>query len=88
MTVDVAWDCPDIRWGAERNDTANQWSAFLVVPWAAVAPPGALPTRWRANFYRIERPRNAPPEFSCWSPTIVQPADFHKPACFGQLILE
>ena len=42
MAVDVAWDCPDIRWGAERNDEANHWSAFLVVPWAAVAPPGPL----------------------------------------------
>jgi hypothetical protein len=40
---------------------------------------------WRANFYRIERPHDAEPEFSCWSPTMSDPADFHKPAYFGVL---
>lgn len=85
LEVDEQWNCPDIRWQVVRNDVANHWSAVVVIPWAAVGAPGDLPPVWRANFYRIERPRDASPEFSCWSPTMTQPADFHKPAYFGFL---
>lgn len=87
MQVSLDWDCPGIRWEATRDDAARHWRATLVVPWSAVAPSGDLPIIWRANFYRIERPRSAEAEFSCWSPTLTQPADFHKPAYFGRLIL-
>jgi hypothetical protein len=84
---DESWNCPGISWQAVRDDSANQWSAAIAIPWAGVAPPGNLPSVWRANFYRIERPRDAEPEFSCWSPTMTEPADFHKPAYFGVLEL-
>jgi len=84
---DATWDCPGIRWQATRDDAANRWWASVVIPWPPVAPPGDLPRVWRANFYRIERPRDAGPEFSCWSPTMTEPADFHKPAYFGILEL-
>lgn len=87
LEVDISWNCPGIRWQAGRNDAASHWWAIMVIPWAAVAPPGELPPVWRANFYRIERPRDAAPEFSCWSPTLTEPADFHKPAYFGVLEL-
>jgi hypothetical protein len=87
LEVDKGWNCPDIRWQAARNDVANHWGVIVVIPWMSVAPSGDLPTVWRANFYRIERPRDAAPEFSCWSPTMTEPADFHKPACFGVLEL-
>lgn len=88
LQLDIPWNCPGIRWRAGRDDAARHWWAVLVIPWAAVAPPGDLPPVWRANFYRIERPRDAAPEFSCWSPTMTDPADFHKPAYFGILELE
>jgi hypothetical protein len=88
LEVDISWNCPGLRWRAGRDDTANRWWAILVIPWEAVAPPGKLPPVWRANFYRIERPHDAAPEFSCWSPTMTDPADFHKPAYFGVLELE
>lgn len=84
---DESWDCPGIRWQATRDDAAEHWSAVLVIPWRGVAASEDLPTLWRANFYRIERPRDAEPEFSCWSPTMTEPADFHKPAYFGVLEL-
>jgi hypothetical protein len=87
IELDLAWSCEGIRWQAERNDAANHWWAILSIPWAEVKPPGDLPARWRANFYRIERPRDAAPEFSCWSPTLTEPADYHKPARFGTLVL-
>jgi hypothetical protein len=83
-----AWDCPGLQWSAERNDAANHWHAYMVIPWLSIgAKRDALPRTWRANFYRIERPRGKDPEFSCWSPTLTSPADFHKPARFGILKL-
>ncbi len=87
MVVDVTWNCAGIRWYAERRDDAGCWWAALAIPWQAVKPRGALPTVWRANLFRIDRPRSGRPEFSCWSPTETDPADFHKPAFFGLLVL-
>ena len=87
LVVDSSWDAP-MHYRAGRNDQAQRWWAILIVPWAAIAPAGELPDTWRANFYRIERPRDAAPEYSCWSPTLTDPADFHKPARFGVLSLE
>jgi hypothetical protein len=90
ISVDKNWDADGIRWRAERTGRGS-WSALMALPWAAIAPPNQRPTLWRANFYRIERPRlgksQQPVEFSCWSPTLTDPADFHKPARFGLLTL-
>jgi hypothetical protein len=87
MVVDTTWNCEGIRWQAGRGDRDQHWWADLAIPWKAIKPPGDLPSIWRANFYRIERPRDAAPEFSCWSPTLTEPADFHRPAHFGSLVL-
>jgi hypothetical protein len=87
MHLDFTWDCAGLRWGAQRDDAHNQWRAFYALPWVSIGAPGTLPSIWRANFYRIERPRNAAPEFSCWSPTMIDPADFHRPGYFGYLEL-
>jgi len=87
ITIDFAWDCPDLRWAAQRDDANNRWQAVLAMPWASIGAPGDLPKVWRANFYRIERPRQATDEFSCWSPTMIDPADFHRPSYFGYLEL-
>jgi len=87
MTADVSWDCPGLRWTAGRGSLRQDWWAVLAIPWHGVAPSGELPRVWRANFYRIERPRDGEPEFSCWSPTLTRPADFHQPARFGFLEL-
>lgn len=88
MVVDTAWDWPGILWRAERVDDEQRWSVVLVLPWVGIARNGPLPPVWRANFYRIERPRDAAPEFSCWSPTLTEPADFHRPGRFGTLRLD
>ena len=87
LQLDFSWDCPGLRSAAQRQDTQNQWQAVLALPWTAIGAPDKLPTLWRANFYRIERPRNVDPEFSCWSPTMIDPADFHRPSYFGYLEL-
>lgn len=86
MTVDTAWNCPGIEWRTAARGERADWRAELAIPWRGLdldAAPAAL----RANFYRIERPRGGEPEFSCWSPTLTSPADFHRPARFGVLDL-
>ncbi len=96
MTVETDWNCPGIRWGAGSTDLLHpsgegqDWWAALVLPWAALVSPSeaiAPPETLRANFYRIERPPGAVPEFSAWSPTLADPPDFHQPARFGFLSL-
>ena len=87
IELNIAWNCNGIRWQAQRFDDDNYWWAVLIIPWAGLENFTPLPSVIRANFYRIERPRNREPEFSCWSPTMTQPADFHKPAYFGTLNL-
>lgn len=85
LQVDRSWDCAGLRWQAAHDDQAGHWWAMLVIPWSSIGPTDLPATLWRANFYRIERPHDAEPEFSCWSPTMSNPADFHRPAYFGVL---
>ena len=99
---DVGWDCPGLE--AEVHLAAptsgrDDWTVRLRVPWAGLAPiwhrPVPAPV-WRANFLRVERPagpHGAGPssdadEFSAWSPTRRDPADFHVPRRFGVLVLD
>lgn len=82
---DESWNCPGIRWTAGRDDAASKWWGALAIPWAGVTADGRVPSVCRANFYRIERPRGGEAEYSAWSPTMTDPADFHKPAYFGIL---
>ena len=72
-----------------RDDIDDGWSVEWAIPFASLeaAPPRAG-ERWRANFFRIERPRGGPDEFSAWSPTFAEPAEFHLPQHFGVLELE
>ncbi|HMN31337.1 MAG TPA: carbohydrate-binding family 9-like protein, partial [Caldilineaceae bacterium] len=87
MVADFAWDCPGLEWAAGYDEAAQHWWAVMVLPWASIGAPGQLPKLWRANFYRIERPHDSAAEFSCWSPTLTDPADYHRPARFGLLEL-
>ncbi len=86
MRVDAAWNAPGLVASVSRP-LPGSWRVELTVPWTALCE-GLLPPVWRANFFRIERPREGAPEFSCWSPTFTDPPDFHKPAAFGRLILD
>ena len=88
LTIDLDEPYDGLFCVTERHDNENRWSVVLVIPWTSLALSGDVPDVWRANFYRIERPRAGEDEYSCWSPTRVQPADFHKPGKFGTLFLK
>src|SRR5262245_5031254 len=83
MRVDLGWNPPGLRARVIR-DAPTGWTAEIALPWAECFPDGT-PSLLRANFFRIERPRAGPPEHSCWSPTLADPPDFHRPECFGIL---
>ena len=85
MRVDSAWNAEGLVAVVSRPSPGS-WRADIAIPWSALCE-GTPPLVWRANFFRIERPRDGEPEFSCWSPTFVDPPDFHKPASFGRLEL-
>jgi hypothetical protein len=89
MRVDTGWDCPGLVWRATPSSRGYQ--VDLEIPLAAVAEACQAPSGdvWRANFYRIDRPRyGREAEFSAWSPTLADPPDFHRPERFGCLRLE
>lgn len=89
MRVDPAWECSGLRWETGSTGVREDWWTALAIPWAALAANGLRPASLRANFYRIERPRDGgPAEWSAWSPTLVDPPDFHRPARFGLLTLD
>jgi hypothetical protein len=90
LRTDLDWVCEGWERGVRVREpgAAEGWSVEWAIPFAALgAAPPQLGERWRANFYRIERPRGAAPELSAWAPTHAEPAEFHLPACFGVLEL-
>lgn len=86
MRVDPSWNADSLAIAVSRPSPGS-WRAEIAIPWCAMCD-GDPPRVWRANFFRIERPRDAAAEFSCWSPTLVSPPDFHKPASFGTIVLD
>ena len=86
MRVDASWNALGLVAVVSRPSPAT-WSAQIEIPWSELCG-GTPPRVWRANFLRIERPRDGGNEFSSWSPTFADPPDFHKPARFGRLVLE
>jgi hypothetical protein len=79
---EFAWDCDGLRTAVKKS--ALEWSAELSIPFASLAPDLPVPNQpWRANFLRIDRPKNSARELSAWSPT--ERANFHVPERFGFL---
>jgi hypothetical protein len=85
LRVEPGWDAPGLVRTVAR--CARGWTAELRLPWRAVCGSPEPPLHWRLDLFRIERPRSGPVEHSAWSPTLVSPADFHRPARFGKLEL-
>lgn len=87
MEIVTSWDCAGIRWAAGIGGGAKTWWAALAIPWAGISDSREPPRTWRGNLYRIERPRGGDAEFSCWSPTLISPPEFHAPHRFGVIEL-
>jgi Carbohydrate-binding family 9 len=86
MRTETDWSCPGFEARVTRRD--DRWSASVHVPLDPLLDGPSPPPVWRANFYRIDRVTNgAADEFSAWSPTLADPADFHVPERFGLLRL-
>lgn len=87
MRVDAGWNCERIEARARLEPGLPGWSVDVTIPWkglSIVEPPDV----WRANFFRIERPRGGAHEFSAWSCPRTDPPDFHRPRRFGRLRLD
>jgi hypothetical protein len=93
MLVDKEWNASRIQTGVRVSGTLNDrtahdlgWIVEIGIAFSdlGLSGPPEPGTIWRANFYRIER--GAVTEFSAWSPTFQEPAEFHLPACFGELV--
>lgn len=71
----------------------SSWWAYASIPWRLLGVPGGAPQmqkqpyQWKGNFYRIDLLPTGR-QFSCWSPTFSNPACFHKPNYFAELILD
>lgn len=79
---DFSWRCDDLRTMVRRTD--NGWAAEMAIPFASlIAEPPRAGSRWRVNFFRIDRPRGRDRELSAWSPTKL--GTFHVPQRFGVL---
>ncbi len=95
MTGDTSWNCEGWKSSVRvdgtlsfRNDLDTSWTVEWAIPFASL---GAMPhtppddgDEWRINLYRIDRtPKD---EYSCWSPTLAVPANFHVPTQFGKIV--
>jgi len=72
----------------DSSDTDRRWTVYVCIPFEYLDQPTPQPGDvWRANLYRIDRddPRDAPDEFSCWSPTHNPTPNFHISRYFGGL---
>lgn len=78
MRADLSWTCEGLFAAIRREGTIVDY--VLRVPFAAI---GGKPAG--ANFFRVDRSAAHGDEYSAWSPTMKDPADFHVVAAFGEL---
>ncbi|MEN6519828.1 MAG: carbohydrate-binding family 9-like protein [Armatimonadota bacterium] len=70
----------------DRNDIDRGWSIEIAVPFASLGRKTPKPgEKWRGNLYRIDLSPE-PVEFQAWSPTLISPANFHRPSHFGTIV--
>jgi hypothetical protein len=92
MHVDRGWTCegvtPMVRLD-RRADGRGTLEIVVCIPFQSLVPAMPLPrSRWRANFFRIDRSREHGDEYLSWQPTLMDPADFHVTSAFGDLELD
>ncbi len=87
MEVETGWDAPGLKSVVSLSQNragTTVWSVEVRLPFRDLeAPSPKEGDRWRMNLYRIDKADGG--EFSAWSQTLTNPADFHVPARFGWL---
>ena len=79
---EFAWDCEGLQTRVDKSET--RWVTELTIPFSSItSKPPVAGDRWRANFFRIDRPRKTLAELSAWSPTGMR--RFHVQQRFGTL---
>ncbi|MDI6827691.1 MAG: carbohydrate-binding family 9-like protein [Armatimonadota bacterium] len=95
MAADCSWTCNGWQVGLKvdgtldnRDDADKGWVVEWAIPFKSLPTAPNTPPKdgdtWRLNLYRIDR--TPTPEFSCWSPTLETPPNFHVPFRFGTII--
>lgn len=81
----------DLKSGLTRSVWLDReqhiWSAELAIPMKALTEHFDPAAVWRANFYRVEGPRE-PRFYSAWRATGTPQPNFHVPDAFGRLRFE
>lgn len=78
----------DLKSGLERSVWLDRehhvWAAEMAIPMRALTANFDSAAVWRANFYRVEGPRE-PRFYSAWQATKTPQPNFHVPEAFGRL---
>jgi alpha-galactosidase len=74
-----------LRRRANVDEQDKTWQAVVALPMKRLTERFALPTVWRANFYRVEGALE-PRFYSAWRPTHTPQPNFHVPEAFGGLV--
>lgn len=78
----------DLNCGLARSvwldSEQRTWAAELAIPMKGLTANFDPAAVWRANFYRVEGPRE-PRFYSAWQPTKTAEPNFHVPTAFGKL---
>lgn len=91
MNVDRSWDAAGLLAKVRRrvvDGEPTKLDVLISFPLTDIDPEFAGGVEWQANFYRIDRRPKRRAEFTAWSPTLVEPADFHVPGRFGTLVFD
>jgi hypothetical protein len=85
MHDDRFWTCENLF--AAIRKTPGMVETIVRIPFASLhAPRPAAGDEWRGNFFRVDRNESRGAEYTAWSPTMKNPADFHVAAAFGRIV--
>jgi hypothetical protein len=66
------------------DEASHRWTAELAIPIRCLTEDFDPKAVWRANFFRIEGPKE-PRHYMAWQPTHASKPNFHVPSAFGRL---
>ena len=85
MKDDLSWDCENLF--AAIRKTPGMVETIVRIPFASLDLQRPAPgDEWRGNFFRVDRDKSRGAEYTAWSPTMKNPADFHVAAAFGRIV--